>query len=84
MAYTPNPNKYNSTPRKVFDKHVDRMEVQRGRMREQMRQDVDHLLKRIIALEVALLAQVVQLEDLAKHVQGHCYQLDEELVTEGL
>ena len=58
-------NKYNSTPRKVFDKHVDRMELRRQRDRLDHRADTQALIKRLMNLE-ALLTQ------LHKQVQDHC------------
>ncbi len=59
-------NRYNSTPRKVFDKHVDRMEVKRQRDREDHRADMQALIKRLLNLEN-------QLELLTEHVEQHCH-----------
>ncbi len=58
-------NKYNATPRKVFDKHVDRMEIKRQRDKEDHRADIKALLRRIQNLEN-------QLSLLNEHVESHC------------
>ncbi len=44
-------NQYNSTPRKVFDKALDRVEVRRQRDREDHRIDIAALLARLRTLE---------------------------------
>ncbi len=44
-------NKYSHTPRKVFDKLVDRIEIRRQRDREDHRNDVQALIARIANLE---------------------------------
>ncbi len=63
------PNRYNSTPRKVFDKHVDRMEAKRQRDREDHRADMQALIKRLVNLEE-------QLQLLHQHVQTHCERIE--------
>ncbi len=65
------PNQYNSTPRKVFDKHVDRMETKRQRDREDHRADMQALIKRLNNLED-------QLNHLSDHVNKHCSILSDE------
>ncbi len=72
----PGPNRYNSTPRKVFDKHVDRMETKRQRDREDHRADMQALIKRLINLEHNLLQLTEQHEDLERHVAAHCQKID--------
>ncbi len=64
-------NKYNSTPRKVFDKYIDRMAVRRKRDLDDHRADLKAIFHRIINLEQAL-------QDLAEHVAQHCLQIEEE------
>ncbi len=64
-------NKYNATPRSVFDKYVDRMETKRLRDREDHRADMKALLQRIRNLE----NQLVLLDE---HVQSHCHILNDE------
>ncbi len=63
------PNRYNSTPRKLFDKHVDRMEIKRVRDREDHRADMQALIKRLVNLEN-------QLTELLEHQKDHCHDLD--------
>ncbi len=62
-------NKYNSVSRKLFDKHVDRMEVKRKRDKEDHRADMQALIKRLLNLED-------QLSQLTEHVLQHCDRLD--------
>lgn len=45
------PNKWNSTPRKVFDATLERVYLKISRVREDYRADIALLVKRIIALE---------------------------------
>ncbi len=66
--YGHGPNKYNSTPRKVFDKHVDLMARKALRSREDHRADMQALLQRINELEN-------QLTLLIQHVDRHCDEL---------
>ncbi len=55
MADHYNPaTKYTHTTRKVFDKHVDRMELRRQRDRDDHRADIAALLKRISNIEKGL------------------------------
>ncbi len=61
-------NRYNTTPRKVFDKHVDAMEWKRLRDREDHRNDLKAILQRITNLED-------QLTQLILHVDRHCEEL---------
>ncbi len=58
-------NRYNTTPRKVFDKHVDAMERKRLRDREDHRNDLKAILRRMENVET-------QLTLLDQHVQAHC------------
>ncbi len=68
MAYKHEADRYNSTPRKVFDKHVDRIEVRRQRDRQDHRADMKALIQRMVNLEE-------QLTYLTEHVQQHCNTL---------
>ncbi len=45
-------NQYNSTPRKVFDRALDRVEVRRQRDREDHRNDLRALMARLENLEL--------------------------------
>ncbi len=47
-------NQYTSTPRKIFDKHVDRMETKRLRDKQDHRADMQTLLQRLEKLEKQL------------------------------
>ncbi len=58
-------NPYVNTPRKIFDKHVDRMELKRQRDRQDHRADMQALISRITNLED-------QLTHLTEHVRQHC------------
>ncbi len=64
-------NKYSSTPRKVFDKHVDRMETKRQRDREDHRADMQALLRRVQNIEVMLTQLSLLQEELQEHFDGH-------------
>ncbi len=57
--------------RKVFDKHVDRMEQLRKRDKDDHRADMKAMLHRLINLEQAL-------QDLADHVVQYCQTLMEQ------
>ncbi len=65
------PNRYSNTPRKVFDAHVDRMELKRLRDKEDHRADLKAIFQRLKNLE----NQHTLLEE---HVASHCGQLDNE------
>ncbi len=58
-------NRYRNTPRNVFDKHVDRMELKRLRDREDHRNDLKAIFSRLKNLE----NQHALLEE---HVASHC------------
>ncbi len=58
-------NKYDHTPRKVFDTYVDRMELKRQRDREDHRADLQLVLQKLVLLRQ-------QLDLLAEHVESHC------------
>lgn len=77
-------HKYNSTPRKVFDKHVDAMERKRLRDREDHRNDLQAIFQRMKNLEAQLTHMQQHVEDLQEHVNRHCDALDTERSTEGL
>ncbi len=74
-------NRYDHTPRKVFDKAIDRMELKRLRDREDHRTDLHLLMNRLKALQL-------QLDLLEDHVKSHCHVLrgedeKDELTTNG-
>ncbi len=69
-------DQYNSTPRKVFDSYIDRMAVKRARDKEDHRADLQAIFQRLVNLESQLSLQILELEDLAHHVERHCMQLD--------
>ncbi len=60
-------NQYNSTPRKVFDKAMDRQDLRLSRHKEDHRADVNALLQKIIELETLLTLHGIELEVLHKH-----------------
>ncbi len=65
-------NKYSATPRSIFDKHVDRMEIKRQRDREDHRADMQALIKRLNNLETQLMDLAEEL-NLARHTDlGFC------------
>ncbi len=70
------PNKYNSTPRKIFDKHVDRMEVKRKRDKDDHRADMKALLQRLLSLENQLTLVLLEIEENRTHIDRHCAELD--------
>ncbi len=49
--FNPKANRYSHTPRKVFDKAMDRMDLKRQRDREDHRADMAALIKRLLNLE---------------------------------
>ncbi len=55
--------------RKVFDAHVDRVEIKRKRDRDDHRADMQALLQRLNNLEA-------QLTDLSDHLATHCQDFD--------
>ncbi len=70
------PNKYNSTPRKVFDKHVDRMELKRQRDKEDHRADLKLVFQQLRAIQN-------QLANLEEHVASHCQDLADPSLVKG-
>ncbi len=70
-------DRYQHTTRKVFDKHIDRIEIKRQRDLKDHRADLKAIFNRIINLEQAL-------QDLADHVSSHCTQLEEDRDTPSL
>ncbi len=67
--YSHGANKYNSVPRKVFDKFIDKVEIKRQRDRLDHRNDMEILLRKIKHLDEQLFL-------LEKHVAQHCQILD--------
>ncbi len=63
-------NQYNSTPRKVFDKAIDRMELKRQRDKEDARSDLQVLTNQLKRMQL-------QLEELEDHVKSHCHVLND-------
>ncbi len=74
--FNPKADRFQNTPRKVFDKHVDRMEVKRLRDREDHRNDLKAIFQRLKNLETELTQLIQQFNDLYSHVDRHCAQLD--------
>ncbi len=70
------PNQYNSTPRKIFDRHVDQMETKRKRDRDDHRADLKALIGRLQNLETHMANQHLELEEMREHIDRHCAQLD--------
>ncbi len=68
MATGAGPNKYHSTPRKVFDTYIDRMAVRRTRDLQDHRADFSAMFKRLRNLEN-------QLTELREHVASHCQRI---------
>ncbi len=64
-------NKYMHTPRRLFDKAIDRMELKRKRDKEDHRAD-SHLMMS----KITLLTQ--RLHQLEQHVRSHCNTLGED------
>lgn len=54
MPFSAGPNKWNSTPRKVFDAVVERIYLKINRARDSCRQDYEYLAAQITALEERL------------------------------
>ncbi len=72
MPADPPWNRYNSTPRKVFDKHVDRIELRRQRDRQDHRADMQALIKRLLNLENQLEQLTEQQADLLLEFAQGC------------
>ncbi len=70
MAEKANPtfNRYLYTPRKVFDKFTDRVEVRRQRDRLDHRSDMQTIVQSMKALQN-------QLTLLEEHVESHCQSI---------
>ncbi len=62
--------------RKVFDKHVDRMQDLRARDRADHRADFKAMFQRLNNLETQLLDLAVELQEQAEHIDRHCAELD--------
>lgn len=79
MAADDRANRYSHTPRKVFDKALDRVEIRRQRDREDHRNDLQAIFQRLKNLED-------HLTKLIQHVDRHCEELfsDPEHPTEEL
>ncbi len=69
-------NRYNSVPRKIFDKHVDTIERKRQRDKQDHRSDLITILKRIGELELTLAELNQELDEMQAHIGRHCGQLD--------
>ncbi len=65
-------NRYDHTPRKVFDRALDRIELRRQRDKEEARRDIANLFQKMELLNKML----TLLED---HVQSHCHVLSGDL-----
>ncbi len=67
-------NQYNSTPRKVFDRMVDRQADLRARDKEVCRADYGHLMKQMILMQsqLTLLRELIMnLHHLTDHELEH-------------
>lgn len=53
VAYKDWDHKYNSVPRKVFDKSLDRIDIRIQRIKEDYRNDLVAILARIVTIEQA-------------------------------
>ncbi len=62
--------------RKVFDKHVDRMEQHRARDREDHRADMKALIQRLFNLEDQLKQLILDVDENRTHIDRHCAELD--------
>ncbi len=69
-------NRYDHTPRKVFDKAIDRMELKRQRDREDNRNDLQSMIRDIRHLHQLILALTQNHTDLEQHVLSHCNVLE--------
>ena len=69
-------NQYNSTPRKVFDKAMDRQDRRLKRVQEDYRNDVQAIFQRTRNLEAQLVRVLLELEDHAGHLESHCLDID--------
>ncbi len=69
MSYKDSVNQYNHTPRKVFDKYIDRMAIRRDRDLEDHRGDLLVVFRKIQELHD-------QLTELSAHVASHCQAID--------
>ncbi len=74
MADNMTRNQYNSTPRKVFDKAIDRMELKRARDKQDHRADLAVFVARIHALETALDDAITQLKEHSQEMD-HLWQI---------
>ncbi len=61
-------NKYNATPRKVFDKAIDKLTLRRERDRDDARADNHLLINQLKRMQL-------QLDELEDHVKSHCHVL---------
>ena len=75
MSNGAGPNRYNSTPRKVFDKYIDRMAVRRTRDLEDHRADMKALIRRLDNLETQLTLATEDYDELRQHVATHCRRI---------
>ncbi len=70
------PTKYSHTPRKVFDRAMDRVNAKRLRDREDHRADMETVLRKLKDLQNELTLIKSELEEVQLHVERHCAQLD--------
>ncbi len=77
-------NRYDHTPRKVFDKAMDRMDLKRRRDRDDTNADYRILQRQLKELNLEMANLHEELEELQHHVDRHCQQLDTARDTEGL
>lgn len=82
--FNPKANRYSHTPRKVFDKAMDRQDLRRQRDKEEHRADLKAIFHRVKNLENELTQLIQQFNDLYSHVDRHCAELDTSRGNEGL
>lgn len=78
MAGNPSGDRYSHTPRKVFDKAIDRIEVKRLRDREDHRNDLQTIFQKLKELK----KQLSLLDDLSEQHEDDVQELNRR--TEGL
>lgn len=69
MPLNPRADRYNHTPRKVFDTAMDRMDIKRQRDRQDHRADLGAIIQKMDQLET-------RLTELEAYVAQHCLRID--------
>ncbi len=76
MPSNPRANRYDHTPRKVFDKAIDRMDAKRRRDRQDNSNDLQIMIQKIKHLHQLILALTDLVDENTDHLQRHCAELD--------